>query len=59
VETRIFTIQVNTDGAAESAVLKYCGQKAEGAFFSTTTAAGIGPAFQQVGASLIDLRVSK
>jgi hypothetical protein len=56
-DTLIFTIQVNTNGDDESAVLKYCGKT--GGFFSTTTAAGIGPAFQQVGASLIDLRVSK
>jgi len=56
-ETYIYTIQVNTGGDAESAILKSCGST--GGFFSTTTAAGIAAAFQQIGASLTKLRVAK
>ncbi|MFT4278302.1 MAG: pilus assembly protein TadG-related protein [Rhodopseudomonas sp.] len=57
-ETLLYTIQVNTDGDPESAVLKACGQDS-GGFFSTTTAAGINDIFSQVGASLTKLRISK
>lgn len=56
-ETTIYTIQVNTSGDPESSVLKYCGST--GGFFSTTTASGIQDAFQEVGASLTKLRISK
>ena len=56
-ETVIYTIQVNTNNDAESAVLKSCGQDS-GGFFSTTTAAGIATVFEQVGASLTKLRVA-
>lgn len=53
----IYTIQVNTDGDPESAVLKYCADT--GNFFATTTASGIGTAFAQIGTSLSKLRLSK
>jgi Flp pilus assembly protein TadG len=53
----IYTIQVNTGGDAESAVLKYCANS--GNFFSTTTATGIQAAFTAIGNSLNQLRVSK
>lgn len=53
----IYTIQVNTDGDPESAVLKYCADS--GSFFSTTTSSGIGTAFAQIGSSLSKLRVAK
>lgn len=56
-ETTIYTIQVNTSGDPVSSVLKYCGST--GGFFSTTTASGIQDAFQEVGASLTKLRLSK
>ncbi|MGN6287050.1 MAG: pilus assembly protein TadG-related protein [Afipia sp.] len=56
-KTAIYTIQVNTDGDPESAVLKYCADS--GAFFPTTTASGIGDAFTQIGASLLKLRIAK
>lgn len=56
-KTAIYTIQVNTDGDPESAVLKYCADS--GSFFPTTTASGIGDAFTQIGASLLKLRIAK
>jgi Flp pilus assembly protein TadG len=56
-KTSIYTIQVNTDGDPESAVLKYCAD--EGSFFPTSTADGIGAAFTQIGASLLKLRIAK
>ena len=56
-KTSIYTIQVNTDGGPESAVLKYCADS--GSFFPTTTASGIGDAFTQIGASLLKLRIAK
>jgi Flp pilus assembly protein TadG len=56
-KTSVYTIQVNTDGDPESAVLKYCADS--GSFFPTTTASGIGDAFTQIGASLLKLRIAK
>lgn len=53
----VYTIQVNTGGDAESAVLKYCAST--GNFFSTTTASGIQAAFTAIGNSLNALRVSR
>jgi hypothetical protein len=56
-ETAIYTIQVNTTGDAESAVLKYCADS--GNFFATTSASGIADAFTAIGNSLNKLRVSR
>ena len=56
-DTAIYTIQVNTDGDAESAVLKYCASS--GNFFPTSTTAGIALAFNQIGQSLSKLRIAK
>lgn len=56
-QTIIYTIQVNTDGDPESAVLKYCADS--GNFFATSTASGIATAFTAIGNSLNKLRVSK
>lgn len=56
-DTVIYTIQVNTDGDAESAVLKYCASS--GNFFPTSTTAGIALAFNQIGQSLSKLRIAK
>jgi Flp pilus assembly protein TadG len=56
-KTIIYTIQVNTDGDPESAVLKYCADS--GNFYPTTTASGIATAFAQIGASLAKLRIAK
>lgn len=53
----IYAIQVNTDGAPESDVLKYCADS--GNFYTTTTASGIASAFTAIGNSLNKLRVSK
>jgi Flp pilus assembly protein TadG len=55
-KTRIYTIQVNTDGDPESAVLKSC---ATDGFFPTSTASGMASAFAQIGASLSKLRIAK
>jgi Flp pilus assembly protein TadG len=57
-EYRVYTIQVNTDGDAESAVLKGCASS-NGGFFPTTTASGIAAAFKTIGTSLSKLRVSQ
>jgi Flp pilus assembly protein TadG len=54
--TKIYTIQVNTDGDPESAVLKSC---ATDGFFPTSTASGIASAFAQIGASLSKLRIAQ
>jgi len=55
--TVIYTIQVNTDGDPESAVLKYCADT--GNFYPTSTASGIAAAFSAIGNSLNKLRVSR
>jgi uncharacterized protein YegL len=55
--TAIYTIQVNTDGDPESAVLKGCAT--DGNFFPTSSASGIASAFSQIGASLSKLRIAK
>jgi Flp pilus assembly protein TadG len=55
--TKIFTIQVNTDGDPESTVLKNCAT--DGNFFPTSSASGIAGAFGQIGASLSKLRIAK
>lgn len=56
-DTYIYTIQVNTTGDPESAVLKYCADS--GNFFATTSASGIAAAFTAIGNSLNALRVSR
>jgi Mg-chelatase subunit ChlD len=56
-QTVIYTIQVNTGGDPESAVLKYCADA--GNFYPTSTASGIATAFTAIGNSLNALRVSK
>jgi Flp pilus assembly protein TadG len=56
-QTAVYTIQVNTDGDPESAVLKYCADS--GSFYPTSTASGIATAFTAIGNSLNQLRVSK
>lgn len=53
----IYTIQVNTGGDPESAVLKACADS--GNFFPTTTNQGIADAFTAIGNSLNKLRVSR
>ena len=53
----IYTIQVNTDGDPESAILKNCASNNQ--FYPTTTASGIASAFDAIGTSLTKLRVAK
>jgi len=56
-KTVIYTIQVNTDGDPESAVLKACADT--GNFYPTTTTSGIDMAFNSIGASLTKLKLAK
>ena len=56
-DTAVFTIQVNTDGDAESAVLKYCADA--GRFYPTTTTTGMAAAFNSIGNSLVQLHLAK
>lgn len=55
---QIYTIQVNTDGSANSPVMAYCASGSSN-YFSTTTAGGIDTAFSAIGASLSRLRIAK
>jgi Flp pilus assembly protein TadG len=55
--TQVFTIQVDTDGAGESAVLKYCADG--GRFYPTTTTDGMAAAFSAIGNSLVKLQIAK
>ncbi len=55
-DTVIYTIQVNTGGDPESAVLKSCADPGERSY---GTNAGIADAFKAIGNSLNALRVSK
>lgn len=54
---KIYTIQVNTDGDPESAILKSCAS--DNQFYPTTTASGIATAFDAIGSSLTKLRVAQ
>ncbi len=55
--TRVFTIQVDTDGAGESAVLKYCADN--GRFYPTTTTDGMAAAFSSIGNALVKLQIAE
>jgi Flp pilus assembly protein TadG len=54
----IYTVQIDTDGAGQSAVLPACASGA-GNFFMLTQASQINAAFSQIGTSISQLRVSK
>jgi Flp pilus assembly protein TadG len=54
----IYTVQVNTSGDPESAILKSCASGTSN-FFPTSTASGIANAFNQIGVSLARLRLSR
>lgn len=54
----IYTIQVDTDGAGQSAVLPYCASGSD-KFFMLTDASQISGAFSQIKVSISNLRVSK
>lgn len=53
----VYTIQVDTDGAGESAVLKYCADP--GNFYPTTDTSGMAQAFSAIGNSLVSLQISQ
>jgi Flp pilus assembly protein TadG len=53
----IYTVQIDTDGAGQSAVLPYCAS-GPGNFFMLTKASQISAAFQQIGTSIAELRVA-
>jgi Flp pilus assembly protein TadG len=54
----IYTIQVNTDGTANSPVMSYCASGSSN-FFSTTTSSGIATAFNSIATSLSKLRLAR
>jgi Flp pilus assembly protein TadG len=56
--TVLYTIQVNTDGEAQSTVLPYCASSPD-KFFMLTSSNQISSTFASIGASLQKLRVSK
>jgi len=56
--TTIYTIQIDTDGAGQSAVLPYCASGSSN-FFMLTLASQIASAFSQIGIQISKLRVSK
>lgn len=56
-KTAVYTIQVNTDGDPESAILKSCADV--GSFYPATTTSGIASAFNSIGTSLTKLRLAK
>lgn len=55
---QIYTIQVNTDGSANSSVMSYCASSTSN-YFSTTSASGINTAFSSIGTALSKLRIAK
>jgi Flp pilus assembly protein TadG len=54
----IYTVQIDTDGAGQSAVLPYCAS-APNNFFMLTDPSQISAAFAQIGTSISKLRVAK
>lgn len=56
--TIIYTVQIDTDGAGQSAVLPYCASGASN-FFMLTQASQIATAFSQIGVQIAKLRVAK
>ena len=54
----IYTVQIDTDGAGQSAVLPYCAS-ASNDFFMLTSPSQISATFAQIGTSIAKLRVAK
>jgi Flp pilus assembly protein TadG len=54
----IYTVQIDTDGAGQSAVLPYCASSAND-FFMLTQPSQIAAAFSQIGTSISKLRVAR
>jgi len=56
--TIIYTVQIDTDGAGQSAVLPYCASGTSN-FFMLTQPSQIATAFSQIGTQISKLRVAK
>ena len=56
--TTIYTVQIDTDGAGQSAVLPYCASDTSN-FFMLTQPSQIAAAFAQIGTQIAKLRVAK
>jgi Flp pilus assembly protein TadG len=56
--TTIYTVQIDTDGAGQSAVLPYCASGTSN-FFMLTQPSQIATAFSQIGTQISKLRVAK
>jgi Flp pilus assembly protein TadG len=54
----IYTVQIDTDGAGQSAVLPYCASGAQN-FFMLTQPSQIATAFSQIGTQIAKLRVAR
>ncbi|MDI1262515.1 MAG: pilus assembly protein [bacterium] len=54
----LYTVQIDTDGAGQSAVLPYCASGSQN-FFMLTDPSQINAAFAQIGTSISKLRVAK
>lgn len=54
----IYTVQIDTDGAGQSAVLPYCASNSSN-FFMLTQPSQIAAAFAQIGTSIAKLRVAR
>jgi hypothetical protein len=54
----VFTVQIDTDGAGQSAVLPACATDSS-SFFMLTDPSQIGPAFAQIATSISKLRVAQ
>ena len=54
----IFTVQIDTDGAGQSAVLPYCASSSSD-FYMLTAASQIATAFSAIGTSISKLRVAQ
>ena len=54
----IYAVQIDTDGAGQSAVLPYCASNSND-FFMLTQPSQIAAAFSQIGTSIAKLRVAK
>ncbi|GAC1505965.1 MAG: hypothetical protein NVS2B1_15650 [Bradyrhizobium sp.] len=54
----IYTVQIDTDGAGQSAVLPACASDPS-SFFMLTDPNQIGPAFAQIATSISKLRVAQ
>jgi hypothetical protein len=54
----IYAVQIDTDGAGQSAVLPYCASDSS-KFFMLTSSTQIAAAFSQIGTQISKLRVAR